>query len=168
RVAFIRGRLGGPNTSSTMSLYVEASDGRGVRRLAVCGACGEQWGGRLGWSPDGTRIAFSRDAGPTGQESLWVVAATRGRPRRLTDCRPAWCADVDPVWSPNGQLLAFRRTALASPGDLYTVRPDGSGLTRIASGADPQWSPDGRRIAFDEKDSIAVANADGSNVHVLV
>ncbi len=167
RLAFVRGRLGGPTASSSMSLYVATSDGRGARRLAACGGCGEQWGGSLGWSPDGRRIAFSRDAGPTGQESLSVVLAVGGTPRRLSDCRPAWCADVDPVWSPDGRLVVFRRIAHGSSGGLYTVHPDGSGLTRIADGADPQWSPDGRRIAFDGDGGIAVANADGSDVRLL-
>jgi len=163
RVAFVRGRFG------RMSLYVAAADGKDARRLAVCGQCGQQWGGLLGWSPDSRRIAFSRDAGSRGQESLWVVAATGGDPHRLTDCRAA-CADVQPTWSPHGHLLVFQHIS-NTPGasGLYTIRPDGSELAKIANGEDPAWSPDGRTIAFDSggPDSIAVVNADGSHVHVL-
>jgi Tol biopolymer transport system component len=162
QVAFVRGRFG------RMSLYVAAADGKDARRLAGCGQCAQEWGGLLGWSPDGSWIAFSRTAGQRGQESLWVVAAAGGGPHRLTDCHAA-CADVEPTWSPHGQLLLFHHIS-NTPGasGLYTIRPDGSGLTKIADGEDPAWSPNGRSIAFDSgPDSIAVANADGSHVHVL-
>jgi Tol biopolymer transport system component len=170
RVAFVRGFPGGPNTNGRMSVYVAASKGGGAHRLASCGGCGGQWGALLGWSPDGTRVAFSRDAGPMGQEALWVVAAAGGRPHRLTDCRPAWCADVDPVWSPDGHLIVFERITHEGRWGhrLYTIRPDGSGLTKIADGAEPEWSPDGTRIAFDGAGGITVANADGSDTHLLV
>jgi len=49
-------------------------------------------------------------------------------------------------------LIAFTRAAGSEHGQLYLVRPDGSGLRRIthrrhgAGGA--SWSPDGRRILF--------------------
>jgi TolB protein len=173
QLAFLRGPDWTPYEPGHLSLYVAASAGGGARRLAACGNCGKQYGNHLGWSPDGRWIAFSRDAGPRGQESLSVVAAAGGRPHRLTDCRPAQCVDVQPVWSPDGRLLIFERWTRAGQQQLYTVRPDGSGLTKIADGADPQWSPNGRRIAFDGFEAsdrhggIEVANADGSDAHVL-
>jgi len=169
RLAFVRGRCCdfplGRRRDSDMSLYVAAADGRAARRLASCGNCGVQYQGQhLGWLPNGRWIAFTR-RGPTWQESLWVVAAAGGRLHRLTDCR-ALCADVQPTWSPNGRLLAFQRETPAGS-TIYIVRPDGSGLTRIASGADPEWSPDGSRIAFDDKGRIEIAKADGSPVRLV-
>jgi Tol biopolymer transport system component len=49
-------------------------------------------------------------------------------------------------------LIAFTRGAGSKPGQIYVIRPDGSGLRRLthrrrgAGGA--SWSPDGRRILF--------------------
>jgi hypothetical protein len=172
RVAFVRGPYGSSwdRKDNRMFVYVAGADGRGAKRLASCGTCGEQYGSQLVWSPNGKRIAFTGDAGTkAGYQSLSVVAAGGGRPHRLTDCR-GLCADLQPAWSPNGRRLVFARWSW-TPRDfgLFTIRLDGSGLKRIASGSgDPEWSPDGHRIVFDrDQDTIAVVNADGSHAHVL-
>lgn len=56
--------------------------------------------------------------------------------------------------------------------DIYTINPDGSGLTQLtndpAPEVDPAWSADGKRIAFSRRlpnatDEINVMDADGSN-----
>ena len=56
--------------------------------------------------------------------------------------------------------------------DIYTINPDGSGLTQLtndpAPEADPAWSADGKQIAFSRRlpnatDEINVMDADGSN-----
>jgi Tol biopolymer transport system component len=163
-IAFLRARYTGHSIRTI--LFVAASDGTGRHLLARCGLCGTNYGGRPGWSPDGKWIAFSRGG---GRESLWIVPAAGGNPRRLTDCGA--CADAQPTWAPNGRLLIFQRIAPTATGSgLFTIRPTGAGLTRVTpSGADPAWSPDGRRIAFDSSpDNIAVVNADGSHLRVLL
>ena len=115
------------------------------------------------WSPDGRTIAFSRLASadtPLEQATLYVADADG------TDVRPLGpkpLHGVSPAWSPDGSRLAFvsfddrndPRCPFAScpqSGELYVVRADGTGLTRLTrSRADdehPTWSPDGTRIAF--------------------
>lgn len=98
------------------------------------------------WSPDGNWIAFSstRD----GQSDLWIVAATGGELRRITD-DPA--VDTHPSWSPDGELIVFSSDRSGNP-DIWVVRPSNGALSQVtddpAYDGEPAWSPDGTRIAF--------------------
>jgi dipeptidyl aminopeptidase/acylaminoacyl peptidase len=177
RIAFVRGDSDFPFGRSAFSFYLRDSDGS-VRRLAGCGSCGRQYGGRLSWSPDGSWIAFSRESGPRGAQSLWAVDTADGTLRRLTECQS--CADVSPDWAPSGQLIVFSRLA-GGGSSLYTVRADGSHLTKVTNSAanpqwspgseaaaNPQWSPDGRKIAFDGSNRLFIVDADGSDQKLLL
>jgi Tol biopolymer transport system component len=80
--------------------------------------------------------------------NLWLLdVGTRGV-RAVT--RGAG-GDYQPRFSPDGSRLAFFSCREGSP-DIWTVIPDGSGLTRLtANGAvnvNPAWSPDGRHVAY--------------------
>ena len=76
----------------------------------------------------------------------------------------------DPVWSPDGRMIAFVR--LNTRLGVYVVNADGSGVRNLtpkpkgAAYAAPAWSPDGRKIAFaserDGNSEIYLMNADGS------
>ena len=86
---------------------------------------------------------------------------------RLTD--GGW-EDNRPVWSPDGNRLAFE--SKRTDWEIRLVNADGSGLTNLTNNpaneglARLAWSPDGRYIAFfrrvDDKSEIYVVNADGS------
>lgn len=98
------------------------------------------------WSPDGSTIAFSyraredrEDAEPwelpyaySGPD-IYAVAATGGQPVQLTDSG----TDVDPVWSPDGSMIAFQseRPTLPPTGapDLYLMDADGSNERRLTT-----------------------------------
>jgi len=115
------------------------------------------------WSPDGRTLAFSRLASPDSPlaEATLYLADANGTDLRQLGTAPVH--GVSPSWSPDGRRLAFVSfadgndppcDAASCPpsGELYVVRADGSGLTRLTnSRADdehPTWSPDGRRLAF--------------------
>jgi len=90
--------------------------------------------------------------------------------------------DRNPDWAPNGHKIVFDRETDISCGarcipGIYTVRRDGSRLTRLTPNnrdifsEDPAYSPDGTRIAFDRstgprpfKTGIYIMDANGGNV----
>ena len=78
-----------------------------------------------------------------------------------------------PVWSPDGQRLAFISTRTGSP-EIWVMDADGMNQKEITSGGGnfiPAWSPDGRQIAFTStrtgSPQIWVMNADGSKPRQL-
>jgi Tol biopolymer transport system component len=110
------------------------------------------------WSPDGTRIAFTRDR-------YLEVARTDGTGlRRLARLERqtvrSWSV---PSWSPDSRMLVFARGA---PSSVWTVRVDGTRLYRIAAGSFPAWSPDGRAIVFGSGSRLETVRPDGSRRRV--
>ncbi|MFF0428610.1 hypothetical protein ACFYUJ_29980 [Streptomyces sp. NPDC004520] len=88
------------------------------------------------------------------------LRAADGSVRRLTSGMDA----AHPQLTPDGQSVVFDAAESAGPGgrtrrDLWLVRTDGTGLTRLtdtsANEEDPTVSPDGQRIAYaDDSDPL--------------
>ena len=148
------------------------------------------------WSPDGKQIAFVAhlyDSGSLRLESyhyptfypgyrenvkVSLIAADGsespdGEFRTIASTERV--ALYPPVWSPDGQRLAY----LAYEGEeypfdivLYVVGLDGSDLTRIGHATAPAtWSPDGKEIAFASLDGetavIRRVKPDGTGPHTI-
>ena len=106
-------------------------------------------------------VSDGRAAGLRGPGIAVIRADGRGA-RLLTHDKD----DLSPAWSPAGTRLVFTRR-----GDLYVIRPDGTHLRRLTSGAvvdyDPAWSPDGRQIAFLRDNALLVMRSGGRNMRVV-
>jgi Tol biopolymer transport system component len=128
---------------------------------------GASFVGSQAWSPDGSRIVFSKRHGNSSE--IYVINADGSGEVQLT-FGGAW--NTAPAWSPDGASIAFCRTVgdpdEDSP-DIYRMNAsDGSGITNVASaGCDPAWSPNGSRIAFTHAGDLAVIGADGSGLTTL-
>jgi Tol biopolymer transport system component len=162
-------------TTVVTRILVADANGRGRRRLTT--------GSTPDWSPDGRRLVFGRGH-PCGKyedletdcprrvqrsRNYGIMVYRRGRTRVLTR------TGSDPAWSPDGRLIAFIRD-----GDLFVMRPDGSGARRIAESRNSSvssldWSPNGRRLVFGDtvsnvsefRTEIATVRRDGGGYRVI-
>ncbi|HEY5936813.1 MAG TPA: hypothetical protein VIU61_19325 [Kofleriaceae bacterium] len=123
-------------------------------------------------SPDGTTIAFASNR--DGSPRIYLLAATGGMPRRLTGRADLMIHESRPVWSPDGNLIAYvtergprrhvwlRDTASGNETDMT---PEGM------RDDDPCFSPDGRwllvsRTRGHDVDLWALPTAVGEAVRV--
>jgi Tol biopolymer transport system component len=131
------------------------------------------------WSPDGTRIAFTRGGASSSSQEIYVMNADGSGQLNLT--QSAATKDSGPSWSPDGTKIAFSSCCRGgSFFEIYSMNADGTGLTQLTHGElqevfDPSWSPDGTRIAVWGSDldnasplgQVHVMDADGTNLRQL-
>jgi serine/threonine protein kinase len=104
-------------------------------------------------SPDGGRVALTRWAIPRSPEAngdIWLWDFARETMTRFT-FDPA--TDENPVWSPDGQQIAYSSQRAGPYYQVYRKNASGTGdderLTNVAAHTDPlTWSPDGRFIVY--------------------
>lgn len=119
-------------------------------------------------SPDGQLVAYWAADASSGSPGGGAIYTRRvdgsDAPRRLT--RPTAGRDADPAWSPDGSQIAFRRRISERDLDVFRMRSDGSGETRVVGGPStdekPLWSPDGRQLMIisNRTDSGEVGSTD--------
>jgi dipeptidyl aminopeptidase/acylaminoacyl peptidase len=130
-------------------------------------------------SPDGSQVVYTHvtvNAKHDGYDTaLWITQTGGGSPRPLT----SGPRDTSPRWSPDGQRIAFSRSAekdgKPQPGQVFVLPMMGGEarqLTDTAKGAGSfVWSPDGKTIAFSSttiaKDSEKKPDEEKSDVRVI-
>jgi Tol biopolymer transport system component len=100
------------------------------------------------YSPDGTKIIFSRPAGRNGYNDIWTMNADGSNMVNLTNTQDN--IEAFPSYSPDGTRIAY---TFASPAgvEIYVSNTDGSNRKPLTTGGYdllPLWSPDGARVAF--------------------
>jgi Tol biopolymer transport system component len=127
----------------------------------------------LAWSPDGSRIAYTR-GNNAGDDSVWVVNAdgTSTFPLEIG----GGGAKRHPTWSPDSSKIAY--AVVKNEPEQIFIAPSTGGLgTPLVNGVghEPNWSPDGSKISFDAFQpssssfvDLHVVNADGSGTPLVI
>lgn len=162
-------------------IWLMRPDGSDQRRLTANG------GGHPVWSPSGRRLVYmawnSDNCYPGSTKcaitDIWTVNVDGSGEQKLLE------GALQPVWSPRGRRLLFRRfvgpaEADMGVGALMVAWADGShvrtlfpGPTYDATRSQPAWSPNGKWIAFDRtpwsdlRPRLYLIRADGSHLHRL-
>jgi Tol biopolymer transport system component len=140
--------------SGAMSLWripIEEATGEVLGEPEAFTSGGASWVARPFFSQDGSRMAFSEGRwqydvyrlplDPETGTAAGPIELVLGGPRNTQY----------PAISPDGEWIAFA-TGIGQQEDIYVIRHDGSGLTRLthdeAKDRGPRWSPDGESLLF--------------------
>ncbi|MBQ10095.1 MAG: hypothetical protein CMJ45_00905 [Planctomyces sp.] len=117
-------------------LYVASADGSSVTQITSGRDSAPDW------SPDGTKILFTRST-PSTNRDLYTVNPDGSNEVQITTTE---FDEVEPAWSPNGAKIAFGYLT-----DAWTMNADGSNRVLIDVSGDQSllaWSPDGSKLTF--------------------
>jgi WD40 repeat protein len=131
-------------------------------------------------------IAFLSDQ--DGKPAIYLMNADGSNQRRLVGAKPRGACRA-PVWSPDGQRIAYLiipngERDLHGPLEVWSVGLDGAAPIELSAGVtdtllaypsiDPIWSPDGTRLAVaalhpvagtsDKRSVVTILRSDGSGV----
>ncbi|HKF83930.1 MAG TPA: hypothetical protein VKB23_13340 [Solirubrobacterales bacterium] len=99
-------------------------------------------------------VVFSKSSKSGDELEGGLFAVKDGRLNQLTEGP----TDTEPNFSPDGRTIAFARG-----GDIYSVRPDGSGQRQLSSGPEidslPKIAPNGRYVVFERRGALGGPSA---------
>ncbi|SFF07653.1 TolB family protein [Thermoflexibacter ruber] len=115
------------------------------------------------WSPNGEKIVFTsnREDGKTFQ--LYIVNKEGKGLKQLTHL-PFGSVAYWASWTADGKYIYFNEGNTSS---IYRIKPNGTGLQKVAEGRDGNISPDGKKIVFTQQGKkgygVWVMDASGEN-----
>jgi len=139
---------------------------------------GLAWSMQPRFSPDGSEIAFTSDAG--GGDNIWIMNVDGSDARQLT--KEDFRLLNNPVWSPDGEYVAAKKhlttTRSAGTGEIWLYhRNGGAGVAVVERPneahqkalGEAAFSPDGRYIYFslDQTPGASFVYAQDSNGEVM-
>lgn len=138
---------------------LEAREEYGRLALVARRVTGIRGGFHANWSPDGTKLAYS--CGEHGSSGVETVDVESGEVRLLA------FPGNDPIWSPDGQYIAFERNRRIislkefagergyrfqgrpwGQKEIWIMKSDGTGQRRLTRGTAPSWSTDSTHVYY--------------------
>lgn len=151
-------------------VFIASLDGTDVQQVTQHGASGP-----IDWSPDGAAIAYT-SGWDAEVINIFVLDLATGETSQVTHEKPQTktclgCAPLGaayPQFSPDGASIVYE---VSRDGEHLSVRivpvTGGKSVLLVGTGMGT-ISPDGSTLAVRCSDGICVANADGTNLRVLV
>lgn len=147
RIAFVRGKAGRDNVFA-LDLDPATGEARSPQNPAAllelnpgCKAAG------LDWSPDGKKLALADCAPGMTLRSIYTFELATGEKRKVTFPSGVSSEDTHPVFSPDGNNIAFRRSVTNAVDDVFVVGAGGGtpkAVTQQAGRVDGiSWTPRG-------------------------
>lgn len=138
RIAFVSDRSGDWN------IHVMNADGTDQRQITELGFNT----GSPAWSPDSDEIVFV-----TWHRGNWVIFLMDADGNQLREATPYVNArSIDPVFSPDGQRIAFASDREDGNFEIYIMDSDGGNIQRVthdaAMDANPAWHASGDALWF--------------------
>jgi Tol biopolymer transport system component len=145
KISFISNRFGSRN------LFVMDANGENVQQLTFDHQLPREKEGYVQWqqwSPDGTEIAFTYNAGKNQGTEIYLIRPDGSGLRKLVS------RGHEPAWSPDGNKLFFLSNQTGKV-EIWSINRDGSGLSQISNISSQVFiehslraSPDGTLLAF--------------------
>jgi Tol biopolymer transport system component len=150
-------------------IWLTAGDGSSAVQHTQFGRGGVFDGAdRPQWSPDGSQIAFVSREADSGFQDIYVVSASGGMPRRLTDdaatdIAPAWSADAQTIYFLSDRDGEFR---------LWAIPANGGASRRLSATPSllvtPEESDDGRWVYFRAGSTLNRVSRSGTDENVVL
>lgn len=135
------------NRSENSELYITDLQSRTSERLLILDGIQKH----PSWSADGKKLVFStgfRQGGHKIVEQLWTLDIENKVATKIVD---NGFSNINPVWSPDGNLIAYASDASGSMDIwLYNIKTKRSRILikHHALDGDPAWSSDQKKIVF--------------------
>ena len=148
---------GGCSGPLTPQLRVAAADG--TRDVALTPRTDSIEDRTPRWSPDGSRIAFSRGdvAGDPERRGVFVIEVTTRATRRLAP------GGLNVSWAHDGRRVAFS----GLDGGVWVADAEAGNAREIATGERPEWAPDRDRIAYVRDGEVWISDGEGAGARRL-